>query len=82
MSKKADEAAKRVFDNLTQMIRFDYREKTAQNSRNSPDSGIGDESLDSWRLKASNAVCCFSKIFLINSKIFFLKKLYLLSAQL
>ena len=52
---RTNEAAQRVFDNLVGMMNFEDAQKQ-DDVKSVNDSGIGDESLDSWRLQAENAV--------------------------
>jgi hypothetical protein len=52
---RTNEAAQRVFDNLVGMMNFEDAQKQ-DDVKSVDDSGIGDESLDSWRLQAENAV--------------------------
>ena len=52
---RTNEAAQRVFDNLVGMMNFEDAQKQ-DDVKSVNDSGIGDDSLDSWRLQAENAV--------------------------
>jgi hypothetical protein len=55
MKKRADQAAKRIFDNLTDLIRIEHNTELQHSPPRSSDSGI-ESDLDSWRNKAENAV--------------------------
>ena len=52
---RTNEAAQRVFDKLVGMMNFEDAQKQ-DDVKSVNDSGIGDDSLDSWRLQAENAV--------------------------
>lgn len=72
MNNRANDAAQRVFDNLADLMRFKQKSQLSIDNISVNDSGIGDEnSLDSWRVQAEQAVTafcltCYLTLFSIN----------------